>query len=72
MTISGQTKFANGIPSLPKIKPAERVKIIEISHRLGIEKQPIPEWLIATPKDKLPQPERLAFPPPPRGPGIWN
>jgi hypothetical protein len=29
-----------------------------------------PEWLKATPKDQLPQPERLAFPPPPRGEGI--
>ena len=35
----------------------------DISHRLGTPKMPKPEWLIALPKDKLPQPERLAFPP---------
>ena len=37
--------------------------MVEISHRLGTPKMPKPEWLIALPKDKLPQPERLAFPP---------
>jgi metastasis-associated protein MTA len=62
-----QTKFANGIPSLPKLKPIQRGKVVDISHRLGTPAMITPEWLKATPKDQLPQPERLAFPPPPRG-----
>ena len=55
---------------MPKTKPIERGKVVDISYRLGTERIPTPEWLKATPKDQLPQPERLAFPPPPRGPGM--
>lgn len=54
---------------MPKTKSRERGKVVDISLRLGTPSMPTPEWLIATPKDQLPQPERLAFPPPPRGEG---
>ncbi|XP_054154293.1 metastasis-associated protein MTA3-like [Oppia nitens] len=63
-----QAKFANGIPPKPKTRPIERGKVVDISQRLGTPQMVTPQWLIATPKDQLPQPERLAFIPPPRGP----
>ncbi|XP_027194230.2 metastasis-associated protein MTA3-like [Dermatophagoides pteronyssinus] len=47
----------------PKLKKIDRGNVCDISHRLGTPKMPKPEWLIALPKDKLPQPKRLAFPP---------
>ncbi|XP_076317389.1 metastasis-associated protein MTA3-like isoform X1 [Tachypleus tridentatus] len=62
-----QNKLLEGLPKLPKAKPRKPGSILNISHRLGAPNIPIPEWLIALPKDKLPQPERLAFVPPPRG-----
>lgn len=45
------------------MRPKNRGKVADVSHRLGTPQMPKPEWLIALPKDKLPQPERLAFPP---------
>lgn len=68
----GFTRFAaDGTPPvLPKFTPVKRGKVNDVSTRLGTPIQPVPEWLIATPKDELPQPERLAFTPPPRGEGI--
>ncbi|XP_022249422.1 metastasis-associated protein MTA3-like [Limulus polyphemus] len=64
-----QNKLLEGLPKIPKPKPRNRGSILDISHRLGAPNIPTPEWLIALPKDKLPQPERLAFIPPPRGKG---
>ncbi len=51
-------------------KERNRGKIGDISIRLGTPVMVCPEWLIATPKDKLPQPERYAFPCPPKGEGM--
>ncbi|XP_076306003.1 metastasis-associated protein MTA3-like isoform X4 [Tachypleus tridentatus] len=64
-----QNKLLEGLPKIPKPKPRNRGTILDISHRLGAPNIPTPEWLIALPKDQLPQPERLAFIPPPRGKG---
>ncbi|XP_076313740.1 metastasis-associated protein MTA3-like isoform X2 [Tachypleus tridentatus] len=61
-----QTKLLEGLPKIPTAKSRNRGSVLDISHRLGAPNIPIPEWLIALPKNKLPQPERLAFPPPPR------
>ncbi|RWS16296.1 metastasis-associated protein MTA3-like protein [Dinothrombium tinctorium] len=62
------TRFPDGnYPSLPKLKSINRGKVVEVSYRLGTPQMPCPEWLIATPKDKIPKPEREAFPPPERG-----
>ena len=56
-----QTKYPK-LPDLPKWKPAKRCKVVEVAYRLGIDQQACPDWLVAVPKNKLPQPERLAFP----------
>jgi len=50
-----------------KTKDKPRTKVVEVSNRLGMEANLTPEWLLPSDKSKLPQPERLAFPPPPRG-----
>lgn len=42
-----------------------------MSHRLGTPNMPPPEWLLPTPVDKIPKPEREAFPPPPRNEGCF-
>lgn len=55
---------------MPKFKPVNRGKVSDVSHRLACNKLGIPEqneqncpqWLILPPKNKTPQPERLAFP----------
>lgn len=43
---------------------------MDVSHKLGTALQECPQWLIAAPRDQIPQPERLAFTPPPRGAGM--
>uniref|UniRef100_T1JGP3 Metastasis-associated protein MTA3 n=1 Tax=Strigamia maritima TaxID=126957 RepID=T1JGP3_STRMM len=50
-----------------KNKDKPRTKVVEVSNRLGMESNSTPEWLLPTEKSKLPQPDRIAFPPPPRG-----
>ena len=42
---------------------------MDVSHKLGTPQQECPQWLVAAPKDQLPQPERLAFTPPARDEG---
>lgn len=44
------------------MKSVKRGKVVEVAYKLGIDQQACPDWLIALPKNKLPQPERLAFP----------
>lgn len=61
---------ADGIaPKLPKFIPFVRGTVVDVAHKLGTPVQDSPQWLIPAPKDSLPQPERLAFTPPPRGEG---
>lgn len=50
-----------------KSKDKPRTKVVEVTNRLGVDSKSTPEWLVPMEKSKLPQPERLAFPPPPRG-----
>ncbi|XP_064489544.1 metastasis-associated protein MTA3-like isoform X2 [Ornithodoros turicata] len=50
-----------------KGKPRDRGLVVDISHRLGTPNLPRPEWLHPTPRDQIVQPQRQAFPPPPRG-----
>lgn len=67
---TGAVRFADGqAPSLPNMKTVKRGTVVDVSHRLGTPLQECPTWLVLTPKDELPQPERLAFTPPPRGEG---
>lgn len=56
---------------MPILKPVTRGKVVDVSHKLGTPQQESPEWLIPIPKDELPVPERLAFPPPERDKGIY-
>ncbi|CAL8111643.1 unnamed protein product [Orchesella dallaii] len=43
-------------------------KVSEVAHTLGQSDRVTPEWLILTEKSKLPQPDVVAFPKPPKGP----
>ncbi|CAG7833924.1 unnamed protein product [Allacma fusca] len=43
-------------------------RVTEIAHKLGQPDRVTPEWLVLTDKSKLPQPEKVAFPKPPKGP----
>lgn len=63
--ITDQTRYNKGVTPLPKLVNRFRCKVNDVSHRLGTPKQPRPDWLIPTPKDKIPKPERLSFPPTP-------
>lgn len=65
------TKIIEGQPDLPKLGPQERGRVVDVSHRLGTPNLPPPEWLLPTPVDKIPKPEREAFPPPPRNEGFF-
>ena len=60
---------------LPKSKTKDkkdRGTVVAVSYKLGTPLQECPEWLVATAKDLLPQPERLAFTPPARGEGEYH
>lgn len=65
------TRIVEGQPDLPKLGPQERGRVVDVSHRLGTPNLPPPEWLLPTPVDKIPKPEREAFPPPPRNEGCF-
>ena len=68
---TGSARYASGpAPELPAIKSATRGSVVDVSHKLGTVLQECPQWLIAAPRDQLPEPERLAFTPPPRGAGM--
>lgn len=63
---------ADGIaPTLPKLRPFVRGTVVNVSYKLGTPVQESPQWLIPAPKGSLPQPERLAFIPPPKGAGLF-
>lgn len=59
------TRFSKGVSPLPRTRSKNRGKVVDVSYRLGTPMMPKPEWLVAIPKDQLPQPKRLAFPPTP-------
>jgi len=44
-------------------------KLSDISFKLGQLDRSSPEWLILTDKSKLPQPDKVAYPKPPKAPG---
>lgn len=47
------------------------VKVSDVALKIGnLERDKVtPEWLILTEKSKMPQPDKVAFPKPPKGPG---
>lgn len=44
-------------------------KLSDVAFKLGQTDRVTPEWLILTEKSKLPQPDKVWFPKPPKGPG---
>ncbi|KAL5285522.1 MTA1 family protein [Megaselia abdita] len=49
-------------------KKKQRGSVTKIANKLGSPGSGPHEWLVLTPKDKLPKPERIAFPKPPKAP----
>lgn len=50
------------------LKPKERGSVTKIANRLGAPGSGPHEWLVLTPKDKMPQPIVVSFPKPPKAP----
>lgn len=50
------------------LKPKDRGSVTKIANRLGAPGSGPHEWLVLTPKDKMPQPVVVSFPKPPKGP----
>lgn len=51
-----------------KYKKKDRGSVTLIANRLGNPSTTGCEWLKLTPRDQMPQPEKVAFPKPPKGP----
>ncbi|CAG9859444.1 unnamed protein product [Phyllotreta striolata] len=49
-------------------KKKNRGSVTAIATRLGRPGSIVPQWLILTPRDMIPQPDRVAFPKPPKAP----
>lgn len=49
-------------------KKRDRGSVTHIANRLGNPGPTVGDWLILTPKDKMPKPEVVAFPKPPKAP----
>lgn len=59
-------KSATDIAQLLIIKKKNRGSVTAIADRLGNPEPVVGDWLLLTPKDKLPQPEKVAYPKPPK------
>lgn len=77
---TGAARFTNGVSHSDVSTKSKRETnekknrgtVVAVSYKLGTPLQECPEWLVATAKDLLPQPERLAFTPPARGEGMYT
>lgn len=56
------------IRQLLTYKKRDRGSVTHIANRLGNPGSTVGEWLILTPKDKMPKPDVVAFPKPPKAP----
>lgn len=54
------------IDKLLLYRKKNRGKVTNIANRLGNPEPIEGDWLLLTPKDKMPQPEKVAFPKPPK------
>ncbi|XP_030371548.1 metastasis-associated protein MTA3 isoform X1 [Scaptodrosophila lebanonensis] len=54
------------IKKLMLLKPKDRGSVTKIANRLGAPGSGPHEWLVLTPKDKMPQPDVVSFPKPPK------
>ncbi|XP_017082220.1 metastasis-associated protein MTA3 isoform X2 [Drosophila eugracilis] len=64
--ISGKSQAE--IKKLLLLKPKDRGSVTKIANRLGAPGSGPHEWLILTPKDKMPLPAVVSFPKPPKAP----
>ncbi|ALC47524.1 MTA1-like [Drosophila busckii] len=62
--ISGKSQAE--IKKLLLLKPKDRGSVTKIANRLGAPGSGPHEWLVLTPKDKMPQPVSVSFPKPPK------
>ncbi|XP_017104626.2 metastasis-associated protein MTA3 isoform X2 [Drosophila bipectinata] len=62
--ISGKSQAE--IKKLLLLKPKDRGSVTKIANRLGAPGSGPHEWLVLTPKDKMPQPAVVSFPKPPK------
>lgn len=56
------------IKKLLLLKPKDRGSVTKIANRLGAPGSGPHEWLVLTPKDKMPLPAVVSFPKPPKAP----
>lgn len=59
-------KSPSEILKLLSYRKKNRGKVTNIANRLGNPEPIEGDWLVLTPKDKMPQPEKVAFPKPPK------
>ncbi|XP_034485116.1 metastasis-associated protein MTA3 isoform X2 [Drosophila innubila] len=64
--ISGKSQVE--IKKMLLLKPKDRGSVTKIANRLGAPGSGPHEWLVLTPKDKMPQPVVVSFPKPPKAP----
>ncbi|KAH8359693.1 hypothetical protein KR093_008390 [Drosophila rubida] len=64
--ISGKSQAE--IKKMLLLKPKDRGSVTKIANRLGAPGSGPHEWLVLTPKDKIPQPLVVSFPKPPKAP----
>lgn len=67
-TIAESGKSIADIRRLLTYKKRDRGSVTHIANRLGNPGPTVGDWLILTPKDKMPKPEVVAFPKPPKAP----
>lgn len=68
VTIAEAGKSIADIRRLLIYKKRDRGSVTHIANRLGNPGPTVGDWLILTPKDKMPKPEVVAFPKPPKAP----
>ncbi|XP_037805627.1 metastasis-associated protein MTA3 isoform X2 [Lucilia sericata] len=61
-------KSATDIKNILLLKKKDRGSVTKIANRLGSPGIGPHEWLVLTPKDKMPKPDVVYFPKPPKGP----
>lgn len=69
-TLAKATKLsADAIRKLNKFSKKSRSDVDTLVKKLGIEDFSVQDWLVLTPKDKIPKPEKEFFPRPPKRAG---
>lgn len=68
VTVAEVGKSIADIRRLLTYKKRDRGSVTHIANRLGNPGPTVGDWLILTPKDKMPKPEVVAFPKPPKAP----